>query len=316
MSSENVTFVVRAETADADRGITGFMRKLDDTAKKGGLVGSAMQGVGQQLGKIGFSLVATAVGDLTQALGDGIRGAIAEEKGIARLDQALKTNVAGWDGNRDAIEKVITAREGLGFSDDELRDSLGTLVTRSGNVTQALKDQGLAMDYARFKQVDLATASSTVAKALQGNLKALKEMGLSLRSGATQAEIFAAVQSKVAGQAEAFGNTTEGALKELDVAVKDLGEDFGKMLMAPIRDTAKWVRIELMPAMNDWRSGASCHWRRASSQAGPTSGRTWSTWGRSRMTRRPGPRGIRTTLRSHGMRKRSVGSTMRSSACW
>ena len=57
----------------------------------------------------------------------------------------------GFDGNTEAIEKLISKRELLAFSDDELRNSSALLVTSTKDLKEAEDLQALAMDLARSR---------------------------------------------------------------------------------------------------------------------------------------------------------------------
>jgi hypothetical protein len=83
-------------------------------------------------------------GQVTDALGDSITAAREETISVAKLDAALKANVASWDGNTEAIEAALKARMDLGYADDEQRDSLAQLVAVTKDSTAALDIQRTA----------------------------------------------------------------------------------------------------------------------------------------------------------------------------
>jgi hypothetical protein len=249
-TTENVTFAVKLDDK-ASGGFKGLIGQMDRAAQKGGLMGSVFQGVGQQLGRIGFNLVADAIGSVTSAIGDSIGKAREEEAGIARLNAALDANVKGYTGNRDAIEEVIASREKLAFSDGEQRASLGLLVARTHDVNKALDLEREAMDLARFKGIDLATASEIIGKVYGGNTAILTRYGIQVTKGATATEALAQIQKAAAGQAEAFGNTTEGASQSMKIAFEDLQEDLGKLLMPMLKDFAIFVRDQVIPGIRN-----------------------------------------------------------------
>lgn len=226
---------------------------IDAMAKKGGIVGSVFQGMGQSFGQMlnPLGLMQKGIGAVTDFLQAGISSAIEEEQSLARLDQALANNVDGWNGNRDAIDAAIEKRMELGFSDDVLRDSMGKLVTATGDVNRSLELQGLAADIARGRNIDLATATDIVVKAQAGNVRALKAMGIELEKGASKTEILAELQRRFGGQAEAFADTTAGAMATAQIAIDEVAEDIGEQLTPMIRDLAVMVRDDVIPAVRD-----------------------------------------------------------------
>ena len=63
----------------------------------------------------------------------------------------LLNSHSSWDleDQLGVVEKVISAREKLAFSDDEVRDSLGALTNATGSGEEALRRHKIAMDLAR-----------------------------------------------------------------------------------------------------------------------------------------------------------------------
>lgn len=223
-------------------------------------IGIKSKGASGLLGKLGnvtgglitpMSLGASAALALGAGLVTATRAAIADEESVNRLRASLKANIPAWDGNIDAIERNITAQQELGFADEELRDSLTVLVGATRDVTKAQSIMGTAMDLARFKGIDLRTASEALIKVEGGHYRALAQLGIKLREGATSTEALAAVQKVAGGQAKAYGETTAGALVSLGVAVDELVEDIGKDLVPAVRAAAVALREDIIPAVRD-----------------------------------------------------------------
>lgn len=191
-------------------------------------IGSDLKaGFAAGLGIGGVSIAAQAAAASVGFLTDSIRAAADEEAGIKRLGVTLRENVAGFDGNTDAIERQLEASQKLGFTDNDLRDSLASLSAATHNIGAAFKDQALAMDLARFKGESLAAASDELVKVQAGSFRALKGLGIELDANATSTEALAAIQRVVSGQAEAFGDTASGAMARAGVAVDKLQEKIG-----------------------------------------------------------------------------------------
>jgi hypothetical protein len=191
---------------------------------------------------VGVVALAGAIIGLTQAAAD-------EEKGIARMTAALKASDKGFSGNTDAIEKVIAKREELAFSDDDLRSSLTTLVTKYKDTDKALAVQATAMDLARLKGISLDDATAMLTKGMDGNAKVLKQLGIELPKTATEQDRLAAIQKAAAGQAEAYGKTAAGAQEAFGIALADLGEDVGSAFLPAMAAIFTTLREQVIPAV-------------------------------------------------------------------
>jgi len=196
-------------------------------------------GVGAALTTKALGMVDTAVSATVDWLAEGVRGAKEEEAGIKRLGQSLRANVKDWDGNTDALERRVRAAAQMGFADDEVRDSLARLVGATHDVDKAFEIQKTAMDLARFKGIDLATATNALIKVEGGQYRALKELGIVLEKGATQTEALAAVQKVAMGQASEYMTTAAGRSELLAQKVDDLGERVGAILVPALDDATQ-----------------------------------------------------------------------------
>lgn len=185
------------------------------------------------LGAIG--LVSGAIGGVIDKLGEAQVAYREDEASQSRLRTSLQANVAAFDGNTDAIEKVLASRVKLGFSDDEQRASLSQLVTRTNDSAKALELQRTAMDLARLKGIDLASATTIIGKVYSGNIGALTRAGIAVDKNATATEALAAVQKAATGQAEAFANTSGGRVLASQLRVSDAMERVG-LVVAKISD--------------------------------------------------------------------------------
>jgi hypothetical protein len=181
-----------AEKAGADAGETGaksfdksFSGRIKslkaDLGKGGGISGALLGGVGLGAGLGAFSAISSGVGMVTDALADSVKKAIEEQAGMERLGAALKANIPAWNGNTDAIEKVIAEREKLAFSDGDQRDSLALLVGITHDATKALDLQRQAMDLARLRGISLSDASTILGKVYSGNTAILKRYGIQVK---------------------------------------------------------------------------------------------------------------------------------------
>ncbi len=224
--------------------VTAGAKRLNNQLDQMGVRSKGATGALQKLGVATGGLVTptsiAAAGALAFVgiMADATRKAIDEEKNIAKLGAALQANIPDWDGNTNAIERLISKRENLAFSDDELRDSLGTLVAATHDVTKAEDIQSTAMDLARFKHISLADATDALTKVEAGSYRILKSLGITLKDNATQTDALAAVTAVAKGQAQAFADTTEGKLLTAQIKLDDAMERLGGTTMPMVAAAA------------------------------------------------------------------------------
>jgi hypothetical protein len=223
--------------AIADSGFDKVQKKLSGVSSAFDKLGGPGSGaslfgnIGAMAVSKGFGLIDTAASAALGVLEDSIRAAEQEEVSIAKLDTALRANVPAWDGNRDAIERVLQARLALGFSDDEQRSSLALLVAATHDASKALEVQRIAMDLARLKGISLEEASNALVKVEGGQYRMLKSLGIVLKDGATQQDALNAVQKVGTGQAESYASTTSGKVLVAQVKVGEAMEKLGTVLL-------------------------------------------------------------------------------------
>lgn len=149
----------------------------------------------------------------------------------AKLDAAITAATGSTEDHTAAVEASIAAGQELAFTDSETRDALQSLVTSTGDLTAAQTQLATAQDIARFSGVDLATAADALAKANEGSDGALRKLIPGLEKGATATDTIANAQKIAAGQAAAYGATSEASMAKATDAVGELGESVGAALL-------------------------------------------------------------------------------------
>ena len=250
-NESELTLVMKAKdlASKSVLGLQGSLRGLHGVAGKAGGGLKTLGGGIAHVAKQGALLAAGALTAIVGALGLATKAAAEEETGIVRMNQALKANVKGFTGNTAAIEATIAQREKLAFSDDSLRASLTLLVAKTHDVGKAMALQAIAMDLARLKGIPLEDASKKLSMALSGNKKILKELGIELPKTATQTQILAAIQKAAAGQAAAYGATSQGAMEAFKIAAGDLVEDIGGAFLPIMTGLFKFLTDTGIPAI-------------------------------------------------------------------
>jgi hypothetical protein len=171
--------------------------------------------------------VGAAAATMAGFLSDAARAAADEEATFARLDAAVVATGASYEAYAEQIDAAIENGERLSFSDDQIADALARMTVTTGDAGVALNGLGVAMDFARARNIDLATASNLIGKALAGNTTALSRYGIVVAEGATATEVLAAIQQKVAGQAEAYADSTQGSIDRISNSFNNWIEGIG-----------------------------------------------------------------------------------------
>lgn len=169
------------------------------------------------------------------------------EASSARVGATLATMGEKGLKARASIEAMSKAVTKLGFDDEDAAESITKLFQVTGDLTKAQKLNTTAMNLARAKNIDLATASNLVSQVLAGNGKVLKQYGIDIKDSATPLEALGILHEKVAGQAEAFAGTTQGSIEMLKVAYENfmevVGEKLAKIITPLIQMASKSVEF-------------------------------------------------------------------------
>jgi hypothetical protein len=149
-----------------------------------------------------FLGLATAVGTAAFAIGvSAVKAAIEDEKAQASLAQSLRNTTNATDEQIAATEAYIDATQrATGVSDDQLRPSLQRLLTSTNDLAKAQQLQKLALDVAAGSGKSLEEVSNILAKAYDGNFKALKNLGVELKTTTTSTKTLKVSKEDLAKQ--------------------------------------------------------------------------------------------------------------------
>ena len=222
------TSSVSAGVAKATEGLNKIHNTSSRTSKEFGKLKDMIFGVfGGNLLTQGMNGVGKALEDMKQAVLD----AQVEQN---RLNLAMKNAHVNTEANTVAVEKNISAYSKLGFTHAAANQAMGTLITATGNVTQANKLLAISADLARYKNVDLNTAATILARGTQGSVKAFKELGITLDTNLPKnkaiAKAFDELNAKIGGQAVAYTKTFAGEQDVLKERINSLAVKLGTAL--------------------------------------------------------------------------------------
>ena len=187
---------------------------------------------------------------------DAIKSAQEHEAVLAQLRIAV-------DGSTQAYEAQATALQNLtGFQDEEVLAADTALSRFKLTETQIQQLIPLVLDYARATGQDAAAAATSLGKALLGNTRALKTIGISFTATGDKAKDLASIskllEDRVGGASEAFGQTFAGKVEILQAKFDDLKEAIGGGLIIVLGQLAAdaqgvahdlQILIDLIPGM-------------------------------------------------------------------
>jgi ElaB/YqjD/DUF883 family membrane-anchored ribosome-binding protein len=179
---------------------------------------------------------AAALGGLAVALGDATKAAMEDQQEQAALALTLQ-NVTGAGAAQTAqIEDQISAMSrASGIADSEYRKSLEALVRGTKDVDLAMKDMNLVMDISTALQMDSSTVADALAKAYQGNFKALRsltpEMATMIKEGASLNEVMDVLGGTFGGATAKSADTAAGKMKILSNSIGETKESIGAALL-------------------------------------------------------------------------------------
>ena len=242
-------------TFDADfdelkKGVKGAQNEVEG-------FGSKMGGFAKKAGAAFAVAGAAAAAYAGTLLVDGVKSAIEDEAAQAKLATTLE-NVTGATKNQiAAVEDYITQTAlANGITDDVLRPSLDRLIRSTKDVTKAQELQTLALDIAAGTGKDLKTVSEALGKAYDGNLGALKKLGVGIDESIIKSKNFdaaaAALSKTFEGQASKQAETFQGKMARLTVAFDEAKETVGSYVLDALTPLLSGFVDKGIPAIQDF----------------------------------------------------------------
>jgi len=223
--------------------VEGFGSKLGGFAKKAGAAFA-----------VAGAAAAAYAGTL---LVDGVKSAIEDEAAQAKLATTLENVTGATTAQIKATEDYITQTAlANGITDDILRPSLDRLVRSTKDVTKAQELQQLALDISAGTGKDLAAVSEALGKAYDGNLGALKRLGVGIDDSIIKSKDFdaaaAALSKTFEGQASKQAETFQGKMARLTVAFDEAKETVGSYVLDALTPLLSTFVDKGIPAIQDF----------------------------------------------------------------
>lgn len=176
---------------------------------------------------------------IAEALREAKQEAIDTDSAGQRLKSSLTNIGITSEKTQDKILQNADAYYQLGFQGSEAIRAMGTLVTATGDVSQANKLMALSADYARDKHIDMNSAAIALARATTGNMKAFTAYGITLDKTLPKNEAitkaFDELEKRIGGRAQAYAKSFAG---QMDI----LKEKFDNIVQA--------IGTKVLPVLN------------------------------------------------------------------
>lgn len=240
--------VARILTQYSDKGSKAAQK---DIAK----LGKQIDAFGKKAAK-SFTLAVTATAALSIKIGtDAVKAAIEDAKSQAVLANAMRTTTGTTYAQIAAAEEYIKKTMlRVNVADEELRSSLGMLVVATGDLTEAERLQGIALDTAAASGKDLYSATVAITKAQQGNVSALKKLSPELsgliQQGMKAEEVFLLLEGAYGGTAEKLADLDP--FKKLQLAYGETLETLGMELLPVVKEFVDIIVKDVLPAVEEW----------------------------------------------------------------
>lgn len=128
-----------------------------------------------------------------------------------QLEQTLKNTGGSWDQYAGQVSKTGTMMAKYGYTQDQVDNSIRSVLTVTHSMSGALQAQGVIADIAAAKHIDLTAATKLYTSAAVGNTKVLKQLGDTVATGATQTAAMKKAQGDLADQISAAGGMAQFA---------------------------------------------------------------------------------------------------------
>ena len=179
---------------------------------------------------------AAALAGIGVALVGATKAAIEDEAEQAQLALTLQNVTDASDAQVKATEDQISAMSrASGIADTEYRLALEALVRGTKDVGVAMNDMNLVMDISKSTGIDSATVADALAKAYQGNFKALRtlspEMAAMIKEGASLDDVMNVLGGTFGGAVAANAETAAGKLEIMKNSIGETKESIGAALL-------------------------------------------------------------------------------------
>lgn len=222
--------------------ILGEFRKLTEATSGAQTQLKTLQGTAQKISnKINSAFAAIGIGLSLTAIVNGLenasKAAIADNKSQALLANTMKKSAGATDDQVDSAEAYIKQMMlSRGIADDQLRPAYQKLFLATGDVTQANKLLGIALDTSAGSGKDLDTVALAMAKSLAGSNGALGKLLPSVKDSKTPIDDLAKAFD---GAATTAANLDP--YNKLKIIFGEMEETIGLALLPTLDKLSTWL---------------------------------------------------------------------------
>lgn len=227
-------------------GNAGPLKKsLDEADGALGKFGGAVQ-------KLGLA-AAAGVGALAAGIGFAAKQAADDQKSFEQLAVTMRNVTGASDEMVKSIDDQLGAMAlATGVADDKLRPAYEALLRGTKDTETALRDMTLVLDVSTALQTDQTTIADALAKAYEGNFKALRslspEMATMIKEGASLDEVMGVLTDTFGGSAAAAADTFSGQVDRLKIFFGELVEQVGYYVLPVLSKIAEFIVKDVVPA--------------------------------------------------------------------
>jgi len=227
-------------------GNAGPLKKsLDEADGALGKFGGAVQ-------KLGLA-AAAGVGALAAGIGFAAKQAADDQKSFEQLAVTMRNVTGASDEMVKSIDDQLGAMAlATGVADDKLRPAYEALLRGTKDTETALRDMTLVLDISTALQTDQTTIADALAKAYEGNFKALRslspEMATMIKEGASLDEVMGVLTDTFGGSAAAAADTFSGQVDRLKIFFGELVEQVGYYVLPVLSKIAEFIVKDVVPA--------------------------------------------------------------------
>jgi hypothetical protein len=227
-------------------GNAGPLKKsLDEADGALGKFGGAVQ-------KLGLA-AAAGVGALAAGIGFAAKQAADDQKSFEQLAVTMRNVTGASEEMVKSIDDQLGAMSlATGVADDKLRPAYEALIRGTKDAETALRDMTLVLDISTALQTDQTTIADALAKAYEGNFRALRslspEMATMIKEGASLDEVMKVLGDTFGGSAAAAAGTFSGQVDRLKIFFGELVEQVGYYVLPVLSKIAQFIVEDVVPA--------------------------------------------------------------------
>lgn len=243
MATKSLVYVIMGRDQ-----LTPVMRKAGKESEvQGGRIGKSFAVAGKAMAGMGLLGVA--------ALGACVNAA--RNLNLVPLEQATKNAGIAWAQFKPKVDSADKSMEKLGFTGGETNAALTRLMTVTRSQSMSLKSLSVVADLARYRHISLGEATDAYTRALAGNTRGLRILGISTNdlpknfaklTMAQREQIVSSLMSaRVHGQAAAYAQTFGGRLAVLRAQTEGVAARIGQALLPILSNLIAFISATVVP---------------------------------------------------------------------